>query len=426
MYTCGPTVYDHMHIGNLRTFVLSDILRRVLMFNGYNVDLVENITDIDDKIIKRAKEKEVTIEDLTDEYTRYFLEDIGKLAVLPPSHMPRATEHVGKMVKYIEMLLAKGLAYEEKDGSIYFDISQFPAYGKLSGIDKRNLKTGTRVLSDEYSKEEVVDFALWKAVGPSDVGWQSAWGRGRPGWHIECSVMSQEYLGETFDIHVGGVDLIFPHHENEIAQSEGKTGKPPVNYFVHGAHMLVDGKKMSKSLNNFYTLTDVIKHGFSPLALRYLYLQTHYRGEMNFTWEALAGGENALNKLYEEIKEWGESKIGCAQFEEQFLEAINDDLNMPKALSIMWELVKTNDYPTSARLQSLLKMENVLGLGIQQRAESREQIEIPQEVLKLVRQREELRKHKRFHLSDQLRNRIKKMGYRIEDENGRTVVKKVE
>ena len=424
IYTCGPTVYDYIHIGNLRTFVLSDILIRTFRYNGYEITAVENITDIDDKIIKRAKERNISIEQLSQEYTKYFLEDIAKLGIsLEDVAAPKATEHIGKMIKFIQVLLEKGLAYVEKDGSVYFDISELPEYGKLSGLEKRELKSGTRHLSDEYTKDDVQDFALWKAVGGDEVGWPSPWGRGRPGWHIECSAMSQEYLGETFDIHIGGIDLVFPHHENEIAQSEGKTGKKFVNYFVHGAHMLVDGKKMSKSLGNFYTLSDVVKKGFDPLSLRYLYLQTHYRKELNFTWEALQSAQNALQKLRKETTSWGKSRIGCAEFEGRFLDAINDDLNMPEALSIVWELVKS-DYPPAAKAESLLKFDEILGLNLHVEPGKEFEVKMPDAVMELVRKREDLRRQKRFHLADQLRNKIKKMGYDVEDsKKGNKIVK---
>lgn len=413
MYTCGPTVYDHMHIGNLRTFVFSDLIRRALIYNGYLVTAVQNITDIDDKIIKRAKERNTTIADIAKTYTELFLADIEKLHIVKSTHQPKATEYIDKMVAYIQYLLAKGIAYKEKDGAVYFDISKFPHYGKLSGIEKSNLKTGTRILSDEYTKEDVQDFALWKAEPEGATGsYQSALGWGRPGWHIECSVMSQTLLGDTFDIHAGGIDLMFPHHENEIAQSEAKTGKTFVNYFVHGAHILVDGKKMSKSLGNFYTLSDLDKKGIDPLALRYLYLQTHYRQEMNFTFESLEASQKALSRLREEITGWDKPAVGCAEFEQQFMDAINDDLNMPKALAVVWELAKS-DYPGSAKAASLFKFDQVLGLGL---AESRKE-EIPEEVLKLVKEREDLRKQKNYHMADQLRNKVRKMGYEIIDDD---------
>lgn len=421
MYTCGPTVYDHMHIGNLRTFVFSDILLRVLKYDGYKVEAAENITDIDDKIIKRAKEKNTTIDKVSKEYTKYFLSDITKLNIEVKNlkEQPRATEYVGKMVEYIKALLDKGFAYQEKDGSVYFDISKFVNYGKLSGVEKRELKTGTRVLSDEYTKENVQDFALWKAVGKDEVGFDSSFGRGRPGWHIECSVMSQTILGNKIDIHTGGIDLVFPHHENEIAQSEAKTGDSPfVKYWVHGAHMLVDGKKMSKSLNNFYTLSDLEKRGFEPLSLRYLFLQTHYRQEMNFTWEALEAAQNALNKLRKEVVSLGEPKIGCSELEGKFLSAVNDDLNMPQALSVLWETVNS-DNPSSAKSESVLKFDEVLGLSLSDSNEilKSQEKELPEEVRKMLEEREVLRYQKKYEEADKIREKILKMGYKVEDKN---------
>lgn len=428
IYTCGPTVYDFMHIGNLRTFVFADILRRVLLENGYEVIAVQNITDIDDKIIKRAKEKGVSIKDLADEYTKYFLEDIYKLNIMPSNVQPKATEHIGGMIKYIEKLLENNLAYVEKDGSVYFDISKFSDYGKLSQIEKRQLKSGTRILSDEYTKDDIVDFALWKSVEKNEVGWDSPWGWGRPGWHIECSVMSQEYLGDTFDIHGGGIDLIFPHHENEIAQSEGKTGQKFVNFFVHGEHILVDGQKMSKSLKNFYTLKDLEekglpagRQGYDPLSLRYLFLTAHYRDKLNFTWESLTAAQNALNNLRETIREWDQPKIGCAEFEQKFLDAVNNDLNIPQALAVMWEMVKS-DYPTSAKAESILVMDKVLGLGLEDYLGK--QIEVPNTVMRMVKQREQVRKSGDFKKADQLRKEIKDMGFEIEDTSQGPKVKK--
>ena len=421
MYTCGPTVYNYMHIGNLRTFVFSDILQRVLVYNGYKVKSVQNITDIDDKIIKKAKAEQVEMAHITFKFTKVFLEDVKKLNILDKDVMPRATEYVEKMIDYIKVLVDKKFAYVEKDGSVYFDISRFPNYGKLSGIDISSLKTGTRILSDEYTKENVQDFALWKSEPTDEVGFDSPWGRGRPGWHIECSVMSQDNLGETFDIHAGGIDLIFPHHENEIAQSEGKTGKKFVNFFVHGAHMLVDGAKMSKSLDNFYTLKDVEEKNFEPLSLRYLYLQTHYRQEMNFTWEALKAAQNALDKLREEFVDWEEEKVGCAEFEQRFLDAVNDDFNMPKALSVVWEMVGS-DYPGSAKKRSLLKFDEVLGLGLKDY--KKEIINVPQDVRKLIKQREKLRKEGKFDESDKIREQIENLGFVIEDYNASTKIKK--
>lgn len=423
MYTCGPTVYDYMHIGNLRTFVFSDILFRSLKYNDFDVSAVQNITDIDDKIIKRAKEKSKTITEISKEYTGYFLKDTEKLNISSKNlkEQPKATQYVDKMIEYIKVLIEKEFAYVEGDGSVYFDISKFSRYGRLSGIENRKLKTGTRILSDEYTKEDVQDFALWKNVSDgNDVFFDSPFGKGRPGWHIECSVMSQSTLGNKIDIHAGGIDLIFPHHENEIAQSEAKTGeKPFVKYWVHGAHMLVDGKKMSKSLNNFYTLSDLEEKGFDPLSLRYLFLQTHYRQEMNFTLDALKAAQNALEKLRKEIAKYDKPKIGCAELEEHFLKAVNDDLNMPKALSVLWETVRS-DYPSSAKAQTLFKFDEILGLSLKDSASiivQRQEDKMPEEVKKLFQERNELRKVKKYEEADKIRERIIGLGFKVEDKS---------
>lgn len=421
MYTCGPTVYDYPHIGNLRTFIFSDVLYRTLKANGYDVKFIQNITDIDDKIIKNAKEKNLSIEEFTKDYTQFFFSDILKLNILPADVYPKATEHVGKMIKYIEKLIQKGVAYTEKDGSVYFNISEFPNYGKLSGVEKRELKSGTRILSDEYTKENIQDFALWKSVKPQEVGYDSPWGKGRPGWHIECSVMSQEYLGETLDIHAGGIDLIFPHHENEIAQAEAYTGKEFVEYFVHAEHLLVDDKKMSKSLGNFYTLRDFEEKGFAPLALRYLYLTAHYRSEISFSFESLAAAQSALNKLRDEIRLWDEPKGQVAQYWQKFLEAANEDLNLPKALAVVWEMVKSN-IPSSQKSVQLLEMDKILGLGLSEYIGKK--VEVPEEVQKLIDSRENARKNKDFKRSDELRKEIKKLGFDIDDKPSGPVLKK--
>ncbi len=412
MYTCGPTVYDFAHIGNLRTYIFEDILQKILETDGFEVMRVMNITDIEDKIIKKAKEQNVSISEITEPFTKYFFEDLNKLNIKHANVFPKATEHVGKMIKYIEVLVDKGLAYVEEDGSVYFDISKFADYGKLSQLDKREIKAGARVKSDEYSKEDVQDFALWKTSGPDEVGYDSPWGRGRPGWHIECSVMSQEYLGDTFDIHAGAVDLIFPHHENEIAQAEGKTGRKFANFFTEGEHLLVNNQKMAKSLGNFFTLRDIEQKGFEPLALRYLFLTAHYRDKLNFTWESLTAAQNALNNLREIIRDWEEPKIGCAEFEQKFMDAVNNDLNMPQAVAVMWDMVKS-DNPTSCKAKTILEMDKILGLKLDEYLGK--PLAIPEEVQKLVNQREQARKSGDFKKSDELRKEIKKLGYEIED-----------
>lgn len=420
IYACGPTVYDYIHIGNLRSFVFYDFLRRALEVDGYKVKFVENITDIEDKIIKKSQEKGITPSELTNEYTKYFFEDLNKLNIMLADVHPKATEHIGQMIKYIKELIKKDLAYVEKDGSVYFDISEFDGYGKLSRIEKRELKTGVRSLSDEYTKEDVQDFALWKSVEASEFGWDSPWGKGRPGWHIECSVMSQEYLGETLDIHLGGIDLLFPHHENEIAQAEGKTGQPFAKYFIHGEHLLADGQKMSKSLKNFYTLRDIEQKGYDSLSLRYLFLTAHYRSVLNFTWESLEAAQNALYNLREQIREWDEPIIGCAEFEKRFFEALNNDLNTPQALAVLWEMVKS-DYPTSAKASSILKMDQVLGLKLDKYLGKK--VEIPEKVQKLVEQREQVRQAGNYRESDKLRDELEDLGFEVEDTSAGPVIK---
>lgn len=412
LYTCGPTVYNLAHIGNLRTYLFEDLLQRILEANGYEVLRVMNITDIEDKIIKNAKEQGLTIVEFTKPFEQAFFEDLDKLNIKHANVYPKATEHVEKMVKYIEVLIQKGFAYVSDDNSVYFDISKFPDYGKLSGLENRTLKTGTRVLSDEYEKENAQDFALWKAVESSEVGYPSPWGRGRPGWHIECSVMSQEYLGDTFDIHTGGVDNIFPHHENEIAQSEAKTGKKFCNYFLHGEHLLVDGKKMAKSLNNFYTLKDLEEKGFDFLAYRYLILTANYRDKLNFTWESLGSAGNALNKLRSEIRAWGSPETIDPNFWQRFLDSANNDLGIPQAVVVMWDLIKS-DLPSGIKSATLLKMDEVLGLDLEKYVGK--PLEIPENVQRLIKKRENARVAGDFKKSDELRHEIKKLGFEIED-----------
>lgn len=426
LYTCGPTVYDYVHIGNWRTFVFEDILKRVLIFNDFKVKHVMNVTDIDDKIIKAARDQGLETSQITLKYERIFMDDLEKLNIIKADKYPRATEFISSMIQIIELLLAKGVAYKAEDG-VYFAVDKFKDYGKLSGLEKRKLKKGVRINDDLYDKESWSDFALWKfpsiplrqAQGrsgqvPYEPTWDAPFGRGRPGWHIECSAMSMEYLsGErsrTIDIHTGGVDLLFPHHENEIAQSEAATGKKFVNVWMEGEHLLVDGEKMAKSLGNIFTLADVSKKSFDPIALRYLFLTAHYRSKLNFTWKSLQSAQNALDNLREEVVQWDDPKIGCAGYENDFRDAIKSDLDMPKAISVMWEMVKS-DYPTSARHQSLLVMDKVLGLGL----DKIEKQELPAGAKKLIEKREELRKTGKFEESDKLRKELLAMGVEIED-----------
>ncbi|OGM29940.1 cysteine--tRNA ligase [Candidatus Woesebacteria bacterium RIFCSPHIGHO2_01_FULL_44_10] len=423
MYTCGPTVYNYQHIGNFRTMTLSDILRRTLIFNSYKVKFVRNITDIDDKTIKGAADAKMELAEFTKKYTQIFFEDLKELNILPADVDTKATDYIEEMIDYNKALVEKGLAYVENDGSVYFDISKFTNYGKLSRIKKRQLQTGTRILSDEYAKEDVQDFALWKSVKPDEFGYESPWGRGRPGWHIECSVMSQKNLGDTFDIHVGGIDLLFPHHENEIAQSEGKTGKEFVNYFVHGEFLLVDGAKMSKSLKNFYTVSDIEKQGFDPLALRYFYLTGHYRNILNFTWESLESAQNALTRLKAqmvELKNATRSQLSkeklekVKKYQNEFLVAVNDDLNTPQALAVLWEVLKSN-IPSEDKYDLVLSFDEVLGLNLAKVSQVSQVMQVPQEVQKLVDEREKLRKAGKFEESDLVREHLEEMGYAVED-----------
>ena len=409
LYTCGPTVYDYVHIGNWRTFVFEDVLKRVLKFNNYKVKHVMNITDIEDKIFKKAQEEKVSIEQITKKYEKFFFDDLEKLNIQKADIYPRATDNINSMIQIIGVLLKKGFAYKGDDG-VYFSVEKFTPYGRLSGLDKKNLKKGARVNNDEYDKESWADFVLWKKSKLGEPEFDAPFGKGRPGWHIECSAMSMKFLGETFDIHTGGVDLLFPHHENEIAQSEAATGKKFVNFWLEGEHLLIDGQKMAKSLKNIFTLEDIVKRGFDPLSLRYLFLTAHYRSKLNFTWKSLEAAQNALSNLRDEIPTWDEPKIGCAEFEADFKEAINNDLDMPQALSVMWKMVKS-DYPTSAKHQSVLAMNHVLGLGL----ENLEKAQLPKEAKELIEKREELRKKEKFDESDKLRKQLLEMGIEVED-----------
>ncbi len=451
MYTCGPTVYRDVHIGNFRSYLTADILRRVLTYNGFNVRQIKNITDVGhmrtvghghhqeqiDPVIREALKAGKTPQQIAEYYTELFWQDEKKLNILPPERYTKATEHVEEMIAMIKTLVSKGFAYET-GGTVYFDVKKFKNYGRLSGntLDKMDKLLRAVRISVETDKKDSADFALWKKAEEGRVAsWSSPWSRGFPGWHIECSAMSMKYLGETLDIHTGGEDNVFPHHEDEIAQSEGVSGKQFVRYWVHTKFLLIDGQKMARSKGNVYTISDLEERGFTALDFRFLTLMTHYRAKMNFTWEALSGAQTALNRLREEVEGWSEPKIGCAEFEQKFQEAINDDLNMPEALAVMWKLVKS-DYPTSAKAESLFKFDQVLGLDLKRKLETtlrqssgqgNKKLEVPVEVMRLVQEREELRRQKRFHLADQLRNKIKKMGYQIEDddENGKTRVDKI-
>jgi cysteinyl-tRNA synthetase len=353
VYTCGPTVYDHAHIGNLRTFVFEDVLRRSLRFLGYDVFQVMNITDVDDKTIARAGELGVSLADYTEPFTESFFEDLATLHVERAEVYPRATEHVPEMIALVEQLVEKGYAYES-EGSIFFRIAQDRDYGRLSGFDLDQVRQGERVADDEYSKEDPRDFVLWKGVKPGEPHWDSPWGPGRPGWHLECSAMSMKYLGESFDIHCGGVDNIFPHHENEIAQSESATDKPFARHWLHSEHLIVEGEKMSKSLGNFYTLKELLAapdKPAKPRAIRYLLLSVHYRKKLNFTLGGLDDAEAALRRVdqmrfaLESAQERSSSEATSVaavaqRLETDFAAALADDLNVSKALATVFDFVR--------------------------------------------------------------------------------------
>lgn len=352
LYTCGPTVYNYPHIGNLRTFLFEDLLHRWLRYRGLDVTHVMNLTDVDDKTIKNSIREKKSLLEYTALYKKAFFEDLNTLRVRPATHYPAATDYIAQMQKIIEGLFGKGLAYESADG-VYFKVSAFKNYGKLAHIERDQLKAGAsgRVASDEYTKDEVSDFALWKKWVPEDgdVKWPSPWGEGRPGWHIECSAMSMELLGETIDIHCGGIDNLFPHHENEIAQSEGFTGKTFVNYWLHATHLVVDGEKMSKSKGNFYTLRDLLERGFDPRAIRFALLTTHYRKPLNFTFDLIRQGESALKRLDDFLFALGQvsretpSNADFKRFfdstREKIERSLDEDLNISEAMGGVFELV---------------------------------------------------------------------------------------
>lgn len=350
MYTCGPTVYDYAHIGNYRTFVFEDLLRRYLEYRGFDVDQAMNLTDVDDNTIRRSRERKISLTDLTDEFKAAFHADLKTLNAQPAQHYPEATKFVPEMIEMISTLEAKGYTYTTGDGSVFFNIEKYEQYGKLANLNPDEMKSGGRVADDSYEKEGARDFALWKGYKPEDgdVQWDSPWGKGRPGWHIECSVMSTELLGPHFDIHCGGVDNIFPHHENELAQSVCATGAGFVNYWLHSEYLLVDNKKMSKSLNNFYTLRDLLDQGYPAEAIRWMLITTHYRQKLNFSVSRLDEALRAVNRLrdfYDKLQNYtgGGEDAGTEQIESaeaQFTAAMDDDLNISGGLAAIFDLVR--------------------------------------------------------------------------------------
>ena len=435
MYTCGPTVYFYSHIGNLRSYIFPDILKRVLRLQGYKVRQIINVTDVghltsdadtgEDKIERAAQREKKTAKEISEYYFKIFKKDFEKLNILEPDVWPKATEHIKEQVELIKELERKGYTYKTSDG-IYFDTRKLKDYGKLARLNIKGLKEGKRISIGE--KKNKTDFALWKFSGKSDKRqqeWDSPWGIGFPGWHIECSAMSMKYLGETFDIHTGGEDHIPIHHTNEIAQSEGATGKPFVRCWLHGAFLIFKGEKISKSRGGSYILSEIEDEGFSPIDLRYLFLSAHYRKPLNFSIESLKNSKNSLQRLKEiisKIKNRKEKKntknIELAY--NQFLEIINDDLNTPKALSYLWDILRENRLNDSEKYELALKFDEVFGLNLGKE----EKIEIPREVKELVNEREKLRGQKKFKEADKIREKINKLGFIIEDTERGFVIKK--
>ena len=410
--------------------MVSDLLKRYLLHKGYSVKHVMNLTDVDDKTIRGSMKKKLGLTEFTKKYEDAFFEDLKSLNIIPADKFPKATEHITEMVDIVNKLLEKGLAYKADDG-VYFNVQKFKDYGKLANIDLENLKTGAsgRVSADEYSKENVHDFALWKIHTPDDgeVFWNTALGKGRPGWHIECSAMSMKYLGETFDVHCGGIDLIFPHHQNEIAQSEGSTGKKFVNHWVHNEWLLSDGQKMSKSLGNFYTLRDVLKKGCNSMAVRYLLLATHYRQQLNFTFEGVDAAANSVERLQELAgnlkdvngREAKEVDLMIKRAEKSFEQAMDDDLNVSEALAVIFEFVreinkkmetgigKKNAENALSLMQDFNKVLGVIDFD--------EDAGISREHLEMIELREKLRKEGKFAEADEIREKLRLEGIRLDD-----------
>jgi len=432
MYTCGPTVYDFAHIGNFRAFLFEDLLKRWLEYRGFKVTHVMNLTDVDDKTIRGSQKQRTPLRQYTEYYTKAFFEDVAVLNIEPADYYPRATEHIPEMVALINRLMEKGYAYKGEDGSIYYAINKFKDYGKLSKIKIQHLKAGARVKVDEYAKEEAMDFALWKAwtKEDGDVFWETELGKGRPGWHIECSAMSMKYLGETFDIHCGGVDNMFPHHENEIAQSEAATGKKFVNYWLHNEHLLVEGKRMAKRFGNFYTLRDLLKMGYDPKAMRYLLLSTQYRQQFNFTFEGLDAAKGAIERLRNLMrrlqdadgKSSGEKITQLMnKVQTSFGEAMDDDLNISVALAALFDFVREVNNLLDANALSRNEAKQVLALiagfdkvlGVIGEVKTEEIL--PLKATLLITQREEARKAKDWKTADAIRQQLKAMGITIED-----------
>jgi len=431
MYSCGPTVYDYAHIGNFRAYVVADLLKRYLKYKGYKVKHVMNITDVDDKTIRDSKKAKLSLKSFTKKYEKAFFEDLKKLNIEKANYFPRATENIKGMVSLIKNLLKKGYAYEAKDG-IYYKVSKFKRYDELAGLDMSGLQAGARVKNDEYSKEKVNDFALWKYWSKEDgkVFWDTEIGKGRPGWHIECSVMSTKYLGKHFDIHTGGIDLVFPHHTNEIAQSEAADAVKFVNYWVHNEHLLVDGRKMSKSLGNFYTLRDILEK-YDAMAVRYLLINSNYRQTLNFTFRGLGNSEQAIDKLKELVKSLKKAngkneplvKKFIAIVKTDFEKAMDNDLNVPEALSsifkFMHEINKIEISKKNAKdiIEVMKGFDKVLGLDlikIEKRVFSKE-------IKDLIKKRDIARRDRDWETSDKIRESLLKKDIKVSDAGNKSI-----
>lgn len=432
MYVCGPTVYNFFHIGNARTFIIFDTVRRYFEYKGYKVRYIQNFTDIDDKMIKKANEENITIKQLGDKYIDEYYKDADGLNIERATVNPRATEYMDDIIDFVKTLIEKGYAYEV-DGDVYFNAKSFKEYGKLSGQNIDDLESGSRISIDERKKDPV-DFALWKKQKADEPAWDSPWGKGRPGWHIECSCMSRKLLGDTIDIHAGGMDLIFPHHENEIAQSEGRNGKKFANYWMHSAYLNINNKKMSKSLNNFLTAREVLKK-YDPEVIRLLMLSAHYRTQLNYSAEILESSKSSLERMYnaidnienliknaktEEIKEDENKNISeLDSYKKEYISKMDDDFNTADAISVIFDLVKylnTNlDENSSKKLLDLsMSLIRELGkpLGILQKST---EVNLDEEIEKLIEEREKARKEKDFALADKIRDELKDKGITLLD-----------
>ncbi len=435
-YTCGPTVYFYQHIGNFRTFTISDFLYRTLVLNGYTVNYIMNLTDVghltgdnegdantgDDRLEKAAEKENKSAKEVANFYIQDFLKSYEELNLKKPKKFTRATDYIQDQIDLVKSLEQKGFTYEISDG-IYYDTSKFEKYGEMSGNTKESIKEGARV-EPNPEKRNATDFALWKFSPKDKMRWQewdSPWGRGFPGWHIECSAMAMKELGQTLDIHMGGEDHKSIHHPNEIAQSEGATGKTFVNNWIHVAHLQVDGGKMGKSLGNGYTIEDIKQKGFDPIALRYFYMNAHYRSPQNFTWEALQHAQNALTKLYDILSNYKEDRnaLPDKNMLEKFKDSLNADLNVPKALSVVWELIKSNQ-PEQVKITTLLQMDEFLGFNLIDHVG----YEIPTNITEMAKTRQEYRRKGIYDKADVLRKQIEAEGFVVEDVQGAFKVKR--